>query len=93
MTDVPRSVQDILDNADELSKRFEEYEPRPEDRRDPAALLQLQKAAESRADVERAIVDAVRVAREANYSWRLIGSLLGTSGEAARQRYGHRRAA
>jgi hypothetical protein len=30
----------------------------------------------------------VEDARAHGYSWALIGSLLGTSGEAARQRYG-----
>ena len=32
-------------------------------------------------------------ARASGYSWRTIGALVGTSGEAARQRYGSRRAA
>jgi hypothetical protein len=32
--------------------------------------------------------DAVAVARQSGYSWRAIGTVLGTSGEAARQRYG-----
>jgi len=30
----------------------------------------------------------VSQARHEGYSWRSIGSLIGTSGEAARQRYG-----
>ena len=67
---MPRSIQDILDNADELAMRFENYEPDPADERDPKAF------------------EAVRAARSAGYSWSLIGSLIGTSGEAARQRYG-----
>ena len=33
--------------------------------------------------------DAVKHARERGYSWAFIGSLIGTSGEAARQRYGY----
>jgi len=44
----------------------------------------------SRSDAERAIKDAVDLAREHGYSWAYIGSLIGTSGEAARQRYGHK---
>ncbi len=32
--------------------------------------------------------DAVRAAREKRLSWREIGEAIGTSGEAARQRYG-----
>ena len=28
---MPRSMQDILDHADDLAKRFEDYEPSPDD--------------------------------------------------------------
>jgi hypothetical protein len=42
----------------------------------------------SRSDAERSIRTAVDNARAHGYSWAFIGSLLGTSGEAARQRYG-----
>jgi hypothetical protein len=35
---MPRTVQDILDHADELTSRFENYEPTPQDERDPEAL-------------------------------------------------------
>jgi hypothetical protein len=31
---MPRTVQEILDHADELAQRFEEYEPSAEDERD-----------------------------------------------------------
>jgi hypothetical protein len=41
----------------------------------------------SRSNAERSIKTAVDNARAHGYSWALIGSLLGTSGEAARQRY------
>jgi hypothetical protein len=34
--------------------------------------------------------DAVKHARECGCSWAFIGSLVETSGEAARQRYGHK---
>lgn len=88
---MPRTVQDILDHSDELAKRFEDYEPAPEDQRDPQAFAVLRRAVESRAQAERSIVAAVAQARASGYSWRMIGSLLGTSGEAARQRYGSRR--
>jgi hypothetical protein len=39
------------------------------------------------ADSERALAAAVRAAREDGHSWAAIGTMLGTSGEAARQRY------
>lgn len=86
---MPRSIKEILDNADELSKRFEDYEPDPADERDPAVFEALRVAALSRTAAERDTFLAVQAARSAGYSWSLIGSLLGTSGEAARQRYGN----
>ena len=87
---MPRSVQDILDHSDELAKRFEEYEPSAADERDPEVFAELRQAVLSRSDAERSIKDAVKRAREHGYSWTFIGSLIGTSGEAARQRYGHK---
>jgi hypothetical protein len=87
---MPRKVQDILDHAEELAKRFEDYEPSPTDERDPEVFAELRRAVLSRADVERSIKDAVKKARERGYSWAFIGSIVGTSGEAARQRYGHK---
>lgn len=86
---MPRSVQDILDHAEELSKRFEDYQPAEGDERDPTVFAALRSAVVSRSDAERAIKDAVAVARKHGYSWAFIGSLIGTSGEAARQRYSH----
>jgi hypothetical protein len=85
---MPRSVQDILNHADELASRFEDYEPAPDDERDPKVFAALRDAALSRSDAERSIWVAVEQARAVGYSWAFIGSLLGTSGEAARQRYG-----
>ena len=85
---MPRTVQDILDHADELAKRFENYEPAAEDERDPEAFIALRNAVVSKADAERSVKTAVGTARQHGYSWELIGSLVGTSGEAARQRYG-----
>ena len=89
---MPRSVQDILDHDDDLAQRFEDYEPHPDDERDPQAFVALRRAASSRADAERSIIAAITQARESGYSWRTIGRLLGTSGEAARQRYSSRAA-
>lgn len=87
---VPRSVQEILDHADALAMRFESYEPTAADERDPAAFAALRDAVVLRSDAERAVRAAVDAARAQGYSWAFIGSLLGTSGEAARQRYGTR---
>jgi hypothetical protein len=74
----------------ELVKRFEDYEPSPTDERDPAVFGELRRAVLSRSDAERSIKRALKHARERGYSWAFIGSLVGTSGEAARQRYGHK---
>ena len=84
---VPRTVQDIIDHSEELAKRFEDYEPAPGDERDPETFLQLRAAVTARSDAERLIRDLVVRAREESFSWAAIGSILGTSGEAARQRY------
>lgn len=88
--DMPRSVQEVLDHADELAQRFEDYAPSPADERDPAMFAELRHAVLSRSDAERSIRDAVAHAREHGYSWAFIGSLIGTTGEVARQRYGRK---
>lgn len=73
------------EECDELAKRFEEYEPSPEDERDPAAWIGLRRAA---GRSESVIAGAVAEARRADFSWRTIGSLLGLTADAARQLYG-----
>jgi len=85
-----RTVQDILEHAEVLAKRFEDYQPSPGDERDPEVFAELRAAVLSRSDAERSIRDAVQHAREHGCSWAFVGSLLGTSGEAARQRYGRK---
>lgn len=90
MMTVPRSVQAILDHAEDLAQRFEDYEPADGDERDPNVHAALRRAVVSRSDAERAIRDAVDQARAQGYSWAFIGKIIGTSGEAARQRYGHK---
>ncbi len=84
---MPRSIQEILDHADELARRFEEYEPGSGDEQ-PVEEYLLRRGALARARSEREIVDAVVAARGAGISWARIGELLGTSAQAAQQRYG-----
>lgn len=84
---MPRSIDDLVAQAHELADEFERYEPREDDRGEPA-LLALRRAAYRRALIERELVERVQQAREAGASWSRIGNELGTSGEAARQRYG-----
>lgn len=87
---MPRSVQEIVDHSEELASRFEDYEPAAGDERDPAVYVTLRKAVVARSDAERSIKEAVAAARSHGYSWAFIGKIIGTSGEAARQRYGHK---
>lgn len=84
---MPRSIQEILDQADELAKRFEDYQPGEGDQV-PVEEHLLQRAALARARSERDVVDAVTAARSSGISWNRIGEILGTSAQAAQQRYG-----
>lgn len=84
---MPRTVRDICEHGDELARRFEDYEPRPDDERSPESFAALRRAVLERARAEGGLQEAVARARRDGYSWRAIGSLIGTSGEAARQRY------
>lgn len=87
---MPRSVDDILQHADELAARFENYEPDPADELDTGAVTLLRSAVHERSQAERHLIEAIRAARESGMSWSAIGTLVGTSGEAARQRYSGR---
>lgn len=84
---MPRSTEWIIANQEEIAADFENYEPRPGDVRDPELLRAVGLAAQKRARLESEICDAVAAARAGGYSWTVIGAQLGTSGEAARQRY------
>ncbi len=84
---MPRSMQDILDHADELAKKLEGYEPHPDDEVEVAEYL-LRRAAVGRARSERQVAEAVAGARRAGVSWRRIGAELGISAQAVQQRYG-----
>ncbi len=85
---MPRSLQEILEHADELERSFADHEPA--DVRDAAPLRALRDAVTERAATERRIAEAVTAARQAGVSWSAIGGMLGTSGEAARKRYAAR---
>jgi hypothetical protein len=84
---MPRTAQEILDQADKLAARFENHEPKPGDALDATALRELRIAFTRRAEAEKAVADAVGNARNAGHSWASIGAMIGTSGEAVRQRY------
>jgi hypothetical protein len=84
---MPRTVDEILQHADELAARFEDYEPTDAQELDPAAVALLRAAVQERSDAERHIIEAISTARASGMSWSAIGSFVGTSGEAARERY------
>ncbi|HHU11525.1 MAG TPA: hypothetical protein GXZ60_16160 [Intrasporangiaceae bacterium] len=83
-----RSIDDIIARAEELADAFENYDPKPGDQDAPVPPIMAVKLAAWRRDTaERELAEAVRAAREQRLSWREVGEAIGTSGEAARQRY------
>jgi hypothetical protein len=84
---MPRTLQEIFDHADELARQFEACEPAEGDE-SPVADYLLRRAALARARSERQVLEAVTAARSAGVPWARIGELLGTSAQAAQQRYG-----
>ncbi len=83
-----RSLTDLIAHADKLADAFESYSPKPGDF-DAALppLMAVKLAAFRRAAAEKELAEAIHQAREAHLSWRELGEAIGTSGEAARQRY------
>ena len=90
---MPRSLQEILDHAEELAGHFEENPPDPAHMVDATTIHALRDAVVDRAKAEEALAAAVQSARAEGHTWSRIGAILGTSGEAARQRYGYTSAA
>jgi len=86
----PRTVEEILAHADVLANRIEADELGPGRPLAPEPLRALGVGIADLASAQRQVADAVAAAREAGYPWALIGTIIGTSGEAARQRYGKR---
>jgi hypothetical protein len=85
---MPRSVKEIIEQAEELARRFENFEPDPADRARSRSLAAVHRATLARAQAEATLAEAVAKARADGHPWSAIGAMLGTSGEAARQRYG-----
>lgn len=83
-----RSLADLIAHADELADKFETYEPTEDDFDAPLPpLMAVKLAAFRRAAAEKELAEAITAAREAHLSWRQLGEAIGTTGEAARQRY------
>ncbi|CAN5530222.1 hypothetical protein BH20ACT2_BH20ACT2_22290 [soil metagenome] len=85
---MPRNVQTIIDHADELAARFESAEPSALTDIGHAAVFDLRDAVVDRGRAEARILAAVTRARAEGVSWAVLASVLGTSREAVRQRYG-----
>jgi hypothetical protein len=87
---MPRTAQEIMSQAEHLAKHFEDHGPDSAKVHDAATLRKVRKAFLRKAASEDQLLKAVLDARTDGQSWGAIGSMLGTSGEAARQRYGAR---
>jgi hypothetical protein len=87
---MPRTIDEITNQAEELAARFEDHDPDTDEVRDATALRELRQAFLARAEAEHRVTTAVEKARAEGHSWASIGAMIGTSGEAARQRYGQK---
>ena len=82
------SLTDLIAHADQLADAFENHDPAPEDFGAPLPpLMAVKLAAFRRAAAEKELAQAIHAARQAHLSWRELGQAIGTTGEAARQRY------
>jgi len=85
---MPRSLKEILERADEFADGFERFDPDAHDAVDATSLRAVRAASEECALAEARLAESVSIARAEGHSWAAIGAMVGTSGEAARQRYG-----
>lgn len=85
---MPRNAQSIIDHADELAAAFEAAEPNPLDDDQHAAVSDLRDAVVERGRAEAKVQAGVTRARAAGVSWSVLAAVLGTSRQAAQQRYG-----
>lgn len=84
-----RSIDEIKARANEFADAFEDYDPKPGDQDAPVPpVIAVKLAAWRRDAAEQELAETVRAARDQHLSWREVGEAIGTSGEAARQRYG-----
>ena len=66
---MPRTVEEILQHADELAARFESYEPNPADELDTGAVALLRAAVAERSQAERHLIDAIRSGEKYCEGW------------------------
>ena len=77
---MPRSVKEIIEQAQELAQRFERFESDAADPSPARSLAAVHRATLARARAEADLADAVAEARTDGHSWAAIGAMLGTSG-------------
>lgn len=85
---MPRTIDEIVNQTEDFAARFENHEPDTDDIKDATPLRELRQAVLARAEAEQRVTEAVVKIRTDGHSWASIGAMVGTSGEAARQRYG-----
>jgi hypothetical protein len=85
---MPRSLSELIKHGDFYAKQFEDFPTSSEDAIDGEIFTALWSAGQQKSALENSIAELVIKARSQDMSWKLIGQILGTSGEAARQRYG-----
>ena len=88
-----RTIEELAANAEALAASFENFDPTPAGRDAPLPpVMEVRLAAYRRDAAEAELANAIGHARELKVSWRELGDAIGTSGEAARQRYSRSRA-
>ena len=80
MAKTRRSLQDILDNADALAKRFTDADLDSLDWKPTGPLARVGEAVQARAAAERDLLEAVTSARGAGATWSDLGKTLGYIG-------------
>ena len=85
---MPRSTHQLIDHAEDLADRFEAAEPNPLSDEQHATVFDLRDAVVRRGRAEAGVTAQVARARAAGVSWSVIATVLGTSRQAAQQRYG-----
>lgn len=87
---VPRTREQLQRAAEAAERWLDELDPAalssPE--ADASALRRLGVAVRANADSEHDLADAVSAARRNGHPWRQIAAVLGTSRQAAQQKYG-----
>lgn len=84
---MPKSLEEIIARSEELADWIEQWDGEG-GVEVPVHEYLLIRAVRQRMRAEREIVDAVARARQEGSTWSTIGGILGTSGQAAQQRYG-----